>query len=104
MDSDTMQLMEMLQCTGSLQLASELLRVPYTRSWRKIKNLETQLGVPIVRSAKGGVKGGGSQLTEQGAALLEAYQKMCQEFSKMENWVFQENFPQDFVERLQKMN
>ena len=104
MDSDTMQLMEMLQCTGSLQLASELLRVPYTRSWRKIKNLETQLGVPIVRSAKGGVKGGGSQLTEQGTALLEAYQKMCQEFSKMANWVFHENFSEDFVERLQKMN
>lgn len=53
MNRETMRLLEMVQYTGSLQLASELMNVPYTRSWRQIKNMECQLGVPIVRERCG---------------------------------------------------
>lgn len=101
MNRETMRLLEMVQYTGSLQLASELMNVPYTRSWRQIKNMERQLGVPIVRSAAGGARGGGSLLTEQGKALLEAYQNMSKECAKLSNWLFQEYFSDDFVEKLQ---
>lgn len=101
MNRDTMRLLEMLQYTGSLQLASELMQVPYTRSWRQIKNMERQLGVPIVQSAAGGARGGGSQLTEQGSAILEAYQKMSKECARMANWLFNEYFSDRFVETLQ---
>ena len=101
MNRETMRLLEMVQYTGSLQLASELMNVPYTRSWRQIKNMERQLGVPIVRSAAGGARGGGSLLTEQGTALLEAYQNMSKECAKLSNWLFQEYFSDDFVEKLQ---
>lgn len=57
--------------------------------------------MPIVRSAAGGARGGGSLLTEQGTALLEAYQNMSKECAKLSNWLFQEYFSDDFVEKLQ---
>lgn len=103
MDRETMQLMEMITYTGSLQLAGEHMRIPYTRCWRIIKNMEKELGVAIIKSSTGGSKGGGSRLTEEGKQLLESYQAMLKEGEKMSSWLFKEYFSDILMKNAQKI-
>ena len=43
-----------------------------------MKSAEEHLGFKLLSSTTGGRHGGGAQLTEQAAALLEAYTRYCQ--------------------------
>lgn len=101
MDNDMMLLLEMLEYTGSLQTASECVNSSYTGNWRRIKQLEKQLGVTLVASAAGGQKGGGTSLTEAGRCLLDAYGRMQREGEKMMNMLFKEYFTDDIIKKIQ---
>lgn len=73
---------ELLQLTeekGSLRAASMEMNMAYSKAMRMIKNAEAALGYKILKSSIGGVSGGGSSLTAEGAHLLERYQKMEKE-------------------------
>ncbi len=73
---------------GTLSGAAESLHMSYRQAWGMIREIEKELGEPLLESHKGGAKGGGAKLTGAGLALLEKYSKTkreLEEFSKKVN-------------------
>jgi molybdate transport system regulatory protein len=59
--------------TGSLAEAAQRLGLSYRRAWGKVRDMERNLGAPLVLSEKGGRTGGGSRLTPQAERLVAQY-------------------------------
>lgn len=66
-------LLEAIASTGSLTAAAQSLEMSYRRAWLLLNDLNNALREPAVVSAKGGVSGGGSELTDVGRQLIELY-------------------------------
>lgn len=103
MDGEMARLLALVEDTGSLQTASVCVGSSYSKSWRRIRDLERQLGVEILQSVAGGAKGGGSRLTEAGACLLRTYLNMQEEGKKLMHWLFLEHFSEEVIQKIQKM-
>jgi molybdate transport repressor ModE-like protein len=77
------------QC-GSLVQACEDLGITYRRTWNDLKKIETQLGLKLIETSRGGADGGSTHLTKEGIRLIEAFDHfhkrvdkiMKQEFEK----------------------
>jgi molybdate transport system regulatory protein len=70
-----LRLLALVAETGSLAAAASAMGLSYRRAWGKVKELETNLGFPLVRSEVGGAGGGHTILTDEGRALLDAYDR-----------------------------
>ncbi|WP_322795253.1 winged helix-turn-helix domain-containing protein [Tepidiforma sp.] len=68
-----LRLLQLIGESGSLAAAAAAMGLSYRRAWGKIKELEANLGYPLVRSEVGGAGGGHTALTPEGQALLAAY-------------------------------
>ncbi len=72
-----MQLLELLQKTGSITNAAREMDMSYMRAWTLIRTMNKCFKDPIVVSKHGGSHGGGgAKLTELGRKILALYQKM----------------------------
>jgi len=69
------RVLELVAETGSLAKAATLMGLSYRRAWGKVKELEANLGMPLVQSEVGGAGGGHTALTPQGEALVAAYHR-----------------------------
>ena len=69
-------LAEAIQQTGSITAAARLLGMSYRRAWLLVDQLNASLKQPAVRSAIGGERGGGSELTERGVELVRLYRRI----------------------------
>lgn len=61
---------------GSIHLAAKTLNMSYRAVWGKIKATEERLGRPLLTRKVGGTKGGGSELTPLGKALVERFRHL----------------------------
>jgi molybdate transport system regulatory protein len=68
-------LLEAVRRTGSLNRAAADLGMSYRAAWRKVRECEARLGIPLVAATIGGRSGGGSRLTAEGERLLAGYAK-----------------------------
>ena len=69
------RLLQLIEEAGSLAEAAKVMGLSYRRAWGKVKELERNLGVPLLESAAGGSGGGGSQLTPEGRKLVARYER-----------------------------
>ena len=69
------RLLELVQETGSLSEAAKRMGLSYRRAWGKVREMEDNLGQPLLATAVGGAHGGGSKLTPLGEALTAAFQR-----------------------------
>ncbi len=69
------QLLQHVAETGSLAAAASRMRLSYRRAWGKIREIERNLGVPLVESEAGGPRGGRSRLTPEGERLVALYRR-----------------------------
>jgi len=76
LDGLTADLLRAISSTGSILASAKLLRIPYARAWRRITSLERKLGEKVIRPRRGGVGGGGAELTEIGIKLLNFFEEM----------------------------
>jgi molybdate transport system regulatory protein len=67
------RLLRLVRDSGSLAQAAAAMGLSYRRAWGKVRELERNLGVPLVQSDVGGTGGGRSRLTGEAAALLRQY-------------------------------
>lgn len=67
--------------TGSLTAAANLVGISYRNAWGRIKNMESKMGVKVLKSSAGGSTGGGSTLTPEGASLIK-------EFGRVRKYLF----------------
>jgi len=70
-----LRLLQLVAETGSLAQAATAMGLSYRRAWGKVKELEANLGFPLVHSEVGGSGGGHTSLSAEGAALLVAYER-----------------------------
>lgn len=87
-----MRILEIVAETGSLAKAAGELKLSYRRAWGKVKELEENLGVPLVESAVGGAGGGHTSLTPEGQRLLAAYQRFRARVAEAVKDAFREEF------------
>ena len=69
------RLLELVAESGSLAHAATVLGLSYRRAWGKVKEIEANLGMPLVQSAIGGAGGGHTTLTPEGQELVRAYRR-----------------------------
>ncbi|MDD4218832.1 MAG: LysR family transcriptional regulator [Sphaerochaetaceae bacterium] len=83
-------LLERVNTTGSIRAAALSLGISYSKAFAMVKNLEEQLGLPVVDRRRGGANREGSVLTEFGRRFLilydsfqnEAKQRLIEPFAK----------------------
>lgn len=68
------ELLRLIAETGSISAAGRAMGMSYKRAWSLVEELNASFAVPLVISARGGAGGGGAQLSEQGAFVLERFQ------------------------------
>ena len=69
-------LLEQIEACGSLSEAARRLRFAYRRAWLMADAMNKAWPTPLVRTATGGVKGGGTQITELGRRVLSTYRDL----------------------------
>jgi molybdate transport system regulatory protein len=70
------KILEAVNHQGSITKAAEEAGVSYKYAWDQLANIEKAAGQPILKTKKGGVKGGGAELTDAGRTLLKEYQRL----------------------------
>ena len=85
-----LRLLELVAESGSLAEAATAMRLSYRRAWGKIKELEANLGMPLVHSEVGGAGGGRTTLTDEARALLAAYRRFQERMAAQLETVFAE--------------
>ena len=76
------RLLEAIEKEGSLRAAGQKLGISYRKAWGDLRNAEEALGVTLVHRHRGGSKGGGTGLTEQGKKWLMAYGRFRRDMEK----------------------
>jgi molybdate transport system regulatory protein len=72
----TYQLLCAINEKGSLSDAARSLKISYAHAWRKLREIEKNLGTSVVEPKRGGKKGGSSILTKAGVDLLKEYEQL----------------------------
>jgi molybdate transport system regulatory protein len=67
------QLLRLIQETGSIAQAAKSMGMSYKKAWRMVDEMNTFGRSPYVIAHKGGQLGGGTEITERGKLVIEAY-------------------------------
>lgn len=67
------RLMQSIAETGSLEAAARQMEMSYSKARRIIKQIEKELGIPVVIRHSGGLNGGSSTLTKEGERFIASY-------------------------------
>lgn len=70
------ELLGQIEATGSISKAAKAMKMSYKAAWDAVDAMNNAMGTPVVESAIGGSKGGGSQLTEAGKHLIATYKSL----------------------------
>ena len=73
------ELLQLIAETGSISKAAKAMGMSYKKAWDIVNQLNTRAPKPYVTSHKGGEKGGGAELTENGKNVVEAYTKLTKQ-------------------------
>jgi len=79
-DERIANLLKLIIERGSLYSATRSLGIPYSRAWDWITKTERELGIELITRKRGGIKGGGATVTEEGKKLLEFYFSKAKEY------------------------
>src|SRR5262245_53550907 len=69
-------LLEQIDACGSLSEAARRLGFAYRRAWMLVDSMNRRWPRPLVTTATGGRRGGGSRLTEHGRRVLSSYRDL----------------------------
>jgi len=100
-DSPAIELLSVLDRTGSINSAAKAVGLSYKSAWQKIEQINNLLPYPLVVKQTGGSGGGGTMLTEDGRQLLQRIAMLKKEFSQFMQF-FAGN-PQDALNTLKTL-
>lgn len=87
-----LRLLAAIAATKSLSAAAKRLRMSYRLAWKHLQLIEERTGLKLVERQRGGSSGGGTDLTPEGRALLEAYQEWRSEAEAATQAAFRRHF------------
>jgi molybdate transport system regulatory protein len=70
------RLLEEVERTGSIRGAAEAVDMSFRQAWLLLKAIEDMFGQPVIITARGGARGGGSALTELGRLAVSTYRAL----------------------------
>lgn len=85
-------LLRRVQELHSLRAAAIDMNMAYSKAWTILREAERGLGVKLLLSTTGGRHGGGAVLTEEGEALLSAYDAYDRELKEAGRQLFEKHF------------
>ena len=82
------ELLELVERTGSIMEASRQIGMSYMRAWTLIQTMNRCFKEPLVVAERGGSKKGGARLTDTGTKALALYHEMIARSLKttLPNW------------------
>jgi len=87
-----LQLLAAIATKKSLSAAARELGMSYRLAWQHVRLIEERTGIAVVEPHRGGRQGGGTELTPQGEALLQAYRNLRQEVEDHMEAAFRRHF------------
>lgn len=83
----------------SVRAACQSIQISYSTGWNRIKELEEQLGCPLINRTQGGLIGGSrSDLTEVGVKMLALYEQFRKDVQQNTDLLYAKYFD-DFLNR-----
>ena len=76
------QLLQLIQETGSINQAAKKMQMSYKKAWQLVNNLNAMSAEPMVITATGGEKGGGSSISEEALQMISYHQQLRERFKK----------------------
>ncbi len=76
------QLLELIQETGSINQAAKKMQMSYKKAWQLVDNLNAMSAQPMVITTTGGEKGGGSSISEEAIQMISYHQQLRARFKK----------------------
>jgi molybdate transport system regulatory protein len=70
------ELLEHIRQTGSIAEAAKMMEMSYMRAWQLVKGMNRGWKEPLVTTARGGSKRGGSVITTTGLEALRLYREL----------------------------
>jgi molybdate transport system regulatory protein len=87
-----LRLLDAIAATKSLSAAARKLRMSYRLAWKHLQLIEERTGLVLVERQRGGRSGGGTDLTQDGQALLQAYRDWRSETDEHMQAAFRRHF------------
>ena len=76
------QLLELIEETGSINQAAKKMEMSYKKAWSIVNNLNATSLRPMVITATGGQKGGGSTISAEAKAFITYYRELRERFNQ----------------------
>ena len=76
------ELLQHIEATGSINQAARKMGMSYKKAWEIVNRLNTLTAHPLVITATGGEKGGGSSISEEAKQMIHHYQQLRERFRK----------------------
>ena len=76
------ELLEYIELTGSINQAAKKMKMSYKKAWDIVNNLNSITHKPLVITATGGEKGGGSTISDEARELIAWHRGLRQRFKK----------------------
>ena len=76
------ELLEFIELTGSINQAAKKMQMSYKKAWDIVNNLNSIALNPLVITATGGEKGGGSIISDEARELIAWHRGLRQRFKK----------------------
>jgi molybdate transport system regulatory protein len=83
------ELLEMIEQTGSLRQAAQTLAMSYRRAWLLLDALNRSFSEPAAIASVGGQGGGGARLTAFGSELVKRYRSASKSIEALAKTEFQ---------------
>jgi molybdate transport system regulatory protein len=76
------ELLQLIEETGSINQAAKKMGMSYKKAWEIVSRLNEKVGSPMVITATGGEKGGGSTISEEAKQMIVWYVGLREKFRK----------------------
>jgi molybdate transport system regulatory protein len=73
LDMKRIELLRRIRLTGSILSASKEMKLSYQMAWTYIKEMNVISPLPVVTRQRGGINGGGAEVTEYGMSLVRRF-------------------------------
>lgn len=83
------RLLEEIDRFGSIRDACRQVGLSYRTCLNRLRQMERVLGVPVVRTTRGGASGGGSEVTAEALAIIALYRGWRSEVEQVSDAAFQ---------------